>query len=80
MKRHEIVDFYLNQPRIDIDRALENLRKRRTAPEDEARSETKTARSAEERDQIEETEKTEGGEEEKIAFWRGFERRKRDAV
>lgn len=79
MKRHEIVDFYLNrQPRINIDRALENLRQRRTAPED--CKETKTARSAEERDQAEETEKTEEGEDEKIAFWRGFERRKHDAV
>lgn len=76
MKRHEVVDFYLNQreregkPWFDIDRLLSNVQARRTE---------KVARSAEERDQAEETERTMEGEDEKIAFWRGFERRRSDA-
>jgi hypothetical protein len=55
------------KPWFDIDRLLENVRRRREEP-------VKTAKSVEERDATEEAERFEH-EEEKSAFWRGFQRR-----
>lgn len=57
------------KPWFDADRLLANLKARRTE---------KTAMSVEERDAIEEAERHEH-EEEKSAFWRGFQRRSGNA-